>query len=68
MTVASEVKQTLASLKGVASTLETFALHEENEESNELLTRNTQRVKEVIDYFEKRLATMEFEEPEYKGF
>ncbi len=66
--VAAQVKQTLADLKGVQSTLETFATHEENEESKRLLQRNAQRLHEVMVDFEKRLATLEFAEPQYKGF
>lgn len=64
----SQVKKTFASLKGLQSTIETFAIHEENKESQELLKGNAKRLDEVIGYFEDRLAILEYEEPQYKGF
>lgn len=68
MTVASRVKQTLAGLKGVQATLETFASFEENPETKAVLNRNTQRMNQVIRDMEKRIGVLEFEEPQYKGF
>lgn len=68
MTIASQVKQTLASLKGVQSTLETFASVEEDQEAKTVLTRNSLKVRQVIKDMEKRLSILEFEEPQYKGF
>ncbi|MCL6480023.1 MAG: DUF1657 domain-containing protein [Peptococcaceae bacterium] len=68
MTVSSKVKQTLASLKGVQATLETFAACEENSEAKAILNRNSQRINEVIRDMEERLSVLEFEEPQYKGF
>lgn len=68
MTVASQVKQTMASLKGVQATLETFASFEANKESKQLLAQNAQRVTQVIRAMENRLGILEFEEPQYKGF
>ncbi|MDF9408797.1 MAG: hypothetical protein A4E52_00537 [Pelotomaculum sp. PtaB.Bin013] len=68
MTISAQVKQTVASLKGVQATLETFALSEENQEAKAILSRNTQRINHVIRDMEKRLGVLEFEEPQYKGF
>lgn len=68
MTVSGQVKQTIASLKGVQSTLETFASIEDNPDTKESLNRNLQKVSRVIDDMEKRLGILEFEEPQYKGF
>jgi hypothetical protein len=68
MTISGEVKQTLASLKGVKATLESFVSIEENLESKAVLTRNTQRINGVIKDLEKRVRVLEFEEPQYKGF
>jgi hypothetical protein len=68
MTISSQIKQTLASLKGIEAALENFSLIEENTEAKEILWRNTQRVRQVIGDFEKRLSVLEFEEPQYKGF
>lgn len=68
MTVAAQVKQTIASLKGAKVTLETFASYEGNQESKHLLAENARRVNNVIREMENRLGTLEFEEPQYKGF
>ena len=68
MTIAAQVKQTLASLKGIEATLEDFSSIEENTEAKEILSRNAQMVNQVIKDFEKRLSVLEFEEPQYKGF
>ncbi len=68
MTVSSQTKQTLASLKGVQATLETFALHEEDPDSKELYRKNSLRLKQVVDSLEERIAVLELEEPQYKGF
>lgn len=68
MTISSQIKETLASLKGLQSTIETFAIHEENTTSKDLLQKNAQRLNEVISMYEHRLASVEFEEPQYKGF
>ncbi len=68
MTIGAQVKQTIASLKGVQSTLESFASMEENQESKDALWRNTRQINGVIKDLEKRAGVLEFEEPQYKGF
>ena len=68
MTVASQVKQTIASLKGTRSTLETFYSFEEDEHSKTLLQQSSQQIGHVIGQLEKRVKALEFEEPQYKGF
>ncbi len=68
MTISAQVKQTLASLKGVQATLETYAVTEENSAGKEILSRNAQKIAAVIKDMEKRIAVLEFEEPQYKGF
>lgn len=68
MSTASQVKETLASLKGLQSTIQTFAVHEGQPDSKELLESNAQRLQEVIDAYEHRLAIIEYQEPQYKGF
>ena len=44
MTVSAQVKQTLASLKGVQATLETFATIEKNREAKSLLAHNSRKL------------------------
>lgn len=68
MTVASQVKQTIASLKGTRSTLDTFSTFEENEANKNILQQSTQQIGEVIDLLEQRVKHLEYEEPQYKGF
>ncbi|OPX85473.1 MAG: hypothetical protein A4E53_03467 [Pelotomaculum sp. PtaB.Bin104] len=68
MTISAQVKQTLANLKSVQGTLETFASVEENLEAKAILTRNSQRIEQIIKDMEKRIGILEFEEPQYKGF
>lgn len=68
MTISAQVKQTLASLKGVQATLETFFSSGENPEAKAILRRNSQKINLVVKDMEKRLSVLEFEEPQYKGF
>lgn len=67
MTVAGQVKQTIASLKGAQATLQTFASFEKTE-AKEIFEQNAGRIGRVISELEKRLQTLEFAEPQYKGF
>ncbi|NLI14466.1 DUF1657 domain-containing protein [Pelotomaculum propionicicum] len=68
MTISAQVKQTLASLKGVQGTLETFSSSGGDPEAKEILNRNSQKIAIIIKNLEKRLGVLEFEEPQYKGF
>lgn len=68
MTTGGQVKQTIAGLRGARATLEQMASVERNREIKAILDRNTGRIDGVINNLEKRLAVMEFEEPQYKGF
>ncbi|MEW9095427.1 MAG: DUF1657 domain-containing protein [Clostridiaceae bacterium] len=67
MTVASNIKQTLASLKGVESTLRIYSVQSRNEEEKKVYKKELQTVESVIKDIEDRLKTLEFEEPQYKG-
>ena len=66
MTVATQVKQTLANLKGLEATLNSFASIEENREAKEVLFRNAERISNVIKDVEDRVVVLEYEEPQYK--
>ncbi|KAF1083940.1 hypothetical protein SPSYN_02852 [Sporotomaculum syntrophicum] len=68
MTVSGQVKQTVASLKGTKATLESFAAIEQNDQAKQVLHQNIARLEGVIQDMEKRVAILEFEEPQYKGF
>ncbi|MEG6523795.1 DUF1657 domain-containing protein [Desulfotomaculum sp. 1211_IL3151] len=67
VTVAAQVKQTLASLKGTQATLEVFHRIEQDEANIKLLQNNSQRIHEIIERLENRVKILEFEEPQYKG-
>lgn len=68
MTVASQVKQTLANLKSVQANLENFALQTQNQMAKQLYTNAAQQTKSIIDSLEPRINEIENQEPQYKGF
>ncbi|MDO7787783.1 DUF1657 domain-containing protein [Desulforamulus aquiferis] len=68
MTVASQVKQTLAGLKSAQSSLETFALQTQNQEAKQLYTSAAQQTQAIVQSLEPRIHQIESEEPQYKGF
>lgn len=67
MTVGSKVKQTLANLKGIESTLKIYSLQGSNKEEIIVYKEALQTTESVINDIENRLKTLEFEEPQYKG-
>lgn len=68
MTVASQVKQCLASMKNVRSGLETFAFQSEDAQAQRSLHEAALQCDEVINDLLKRIGDLEREEPQYKGF
>ncbi|KAB2495585.1 DUF1657 domain-containing protein [Priestia endophytica] len=68
MTIASEVKQCLASLKGIEASLSSLALRTEDYESKRTLHDSMMVVHEVITDLKKRVGELEREESQYKGF
>ncbi|MBD7911852.1 MULTISPECIES: DUF1657 domain-containing protein [Clostridium] len=67
MTVGSNVKQTLANLKGIESTLRIYSVQSNNREEVMAYKKALQTTESVINDFEKRIRVLEFEEPQYKG-
>ncbi|MEA4900939.1 DUF1657 domain-containing protein [Desulfitobacterium sp.] len=67
MTVASQVKQTLASLKGASGTLRVYSTQTRDEEARGMFTEALEETQAIIEDLENRLKTLEFEEPQYKG-
>lgn len=67
MTVASQVKQTLASLKGARGTLRVYSTQTRDEETRSMFTDALEVTSSIIEDMEERLGTLEFEEPQYKG-
>lgn len=67
MTVASQVKQTLAGLKGVQGTLRIYSLQSRDDEAAEVFKEALGTTEGIINDLEKRVQTLEFREPQYKG-
>jgi len=67
MTVASKVKQTLATLKGNQGTLRLYSLQTRDEETKLVYNEALETTGIIIDDLERRLQTLEYQEPQYKG-
>jgi len=67
MTVASQVKQTLAGLKGVQGTLRIYSTQTRDEEIRSIFSEALETTEGIINDLEKRIQTLEFQEPQYKG-
>jgi hypothetical protein len=68
MTVAAQVKTTLASLKSAQASLETFALSTENQEAKQLYETAAIAAQDIVNQVSSRVQQLENEEPQYKGF
>lgn len=68
MTVSSQVKTTLASLKSAQASLEQFALETQNQQAKNLFTSAAQQTQQIVTEVEGRVQQLENEEPQYKGF
>jgi hypothetical protein len=66
MTVASQVKQTLAGLKSAQASFETFALQTENQAAKQLYQQAAQQAQAIVDLISPRVQEIENEEPQYK--
>ncbi|WP_010233833.1 DUF1657 domain-containing protein [Clostridium arbusti] len=67
MTVGSKVKQTLAGLKGIESTLRIYSVQSKNKDDVKVYKDALKTTESVIKNVEDRIKTLEFEEPQYKG-
>jgi hypothetical protein len=68
VTVASDVKTCVASLKSAQASLETFALATQNQEAKALFTNAAGQTEQILQQVESRVQQLENEEPQYKGF
>lgn len=68
MTVASQVKQTLSSLKGIEATLNHLSLEAQNEEARHVFHETCLITRRTIADIEQRVGELERQEPQYKGF
>lgn len=67
MTVATQVKQTLAGLKSAQASFETFALQTENKSAKQMYQNAAQQTQQIVDTLNARMTEMENEEPQYKS-
>lgn len=67
MTVASQVKQTLASMKGIQGTLRIYSSQTKDDETKTVFNEAIETTRMIINDLEKRIQVLEFEEPQYKG-
>ena len=67
MTVASNVKQTLASLKGIESQLSAFAINSMDEEAQRKFHEAMIMVGQIKNDIQLRVYTLEREENEYSS-
>jgi hypothetical protein len=66
MTVITQVKTTLASLKSAQASFETFSLGTDNESAKQLYMDAATQTQSIIDSLEPRVQEIEQEEPQYK--
>ena len=67
MTIASQIKQVLATLKGSQGTLRLYAAQAQEEETRAVYDEAVETTLEIIHDLEKRLSEIEYQEPQYKG-
>ncbi len=67
MTVASQVKQTLAAVKGSQATLRIYEAQTNNEETRAVYNETLKTTEDIINDLEIRLQVLESQEPQYKG-
>jgi Protein of unknown function (DUF1657) len=68
MTVSTQVKQTLATLKSARATLQCYSIQNQDAEAKAILSETVESTSKIIKDLEDRLKFLEFEEPQYKGF
>ncbi len=67
MTIAADVKQCLASLKGAEASLSSLALRSEDQKSAQILHESVLIVSDIVTDLKKRVELLESEEFQYKG-
>lgn len=66
MTVGSEVKQTLADLRGIESTLRIYSIQSGNKQEINAYKEALKTTEAVTKNIESRLKNIQLEEPQYK--
>ncbi|ANB58299.1 hypothetical protein GFC29_3671 [Anoxybacillus sp. B7M1] len=67
MTVASQVKQSLASLKSIRASFQQFALSSRDEQAQRTFHEAMMKTEEIIADLKQRISQLEREEPQYHG-
>lgn len=67
MTVISQVKTAVASLKSAQASFEQFALNTQNQQAKTLFTNAAQQTQNIVDQVIPRVHQLEQEEPQYKN-
>lgn len=67
MTVGSQLKQTIAVIRGANATLRLYAAQTQKQEAREVYHQAVAVTDEVLRDLEDRLKALEFREPQYKG-
>jgi hypothetical protein len=68
VTIGTQVKTCLASLKGAQASLETFALGTQNQEAKMMFENAAQSAQQIVEEVSARVQQIENEEPQFKGF
>jgi hypothetical protein len=68
VTIGTQVKTCLASLKSAQASLESFALGTQNQEAKTMFENAAQTTQQICDQVSARVQEIENEEPQFKGF
>lgn len=68
MTVGSKAKKALANLKGIESTLRIYSIQGQSADERKVFEDAAGIIVKVVNDLEARVKTLEYEEPQYKGF
>ncbi len=67
MTAISKVKETLSTISGSEATLKIYSLQERDKTAKAIYAEAAEEINKIKSDLDKRVSTMEFEEPQYKG-
>jgi hypothetical protein len=67
VTIGTQVKTCLASLKSAQASLETFALGTQNQDAKMMFQNAAQSTQQIVDQVSARVQEIENEEPQFKG-
>lgn len=67
MTIASNVKQTLSTIKGITAQLSSLALNSQGEDSKAVFHESMLSIEEIQQDLQARCDQLERFEPQYKG-